>query len=72
MPETQIKFACRIGDRGTRARWLGSLSGAPIVRGTFTFKIKATDSSTGTGPYSSSQTYSLLVKKAGPTHGRHL
>ena len=43
----------------------GVLSGTPTP-GSFNFTVTATDSSTGTGPYSSSQPYSLLVNQATP------
>ena len=44
----------------------GTLSGTPAA-GSFTFTIMATDSSTGTGPYSGSRAYSLTVNAATPT-----
>src|SRR4029077_13747096 len=39
----------------------GVLSATATVNGTFNFTIKATDSSPGTGPYSGTQSYSLVV-----------
>lgn len=39
----------------------GTLSGTPTAGGTFNFTITATDSSTGTGPYTGSRAYSLIV-----------
>lgn len=39
----------------------GVLSGAPTAGGTFNFTVTATDSSTGTGPFSVSQSYALTV-----------
>jgi hypothetical protein len=39
----------------------GTLSGTPTEGGSFTFKISATDASTGTGPYTGSQSYTLQV-----------
>lgn len=39
----------------------GVLSGTPTAGGTFNFTITGTDSSTGTGPYSSSRVYTLTV-----------
>ncbi len=39
----------------------GELSGTPTQAGTFAFQVTATDSSTGTGPFSASQGYSLVV-----------
>lgn len=43
----------------------GALSGTPTAGGTFNFTITATDSSTGTGPFTGSRAYSLTV--AAPT-----
>ncbi|MBB4096888.1 putative Ig domain-containing protein [Sphingomonas kyeonggiensis] len=44
----------------------GTLSGTPTQSGSFTFTVKATDQSTGTGaPYSGTQSYTLIV--GGPT-----
>ncbi len=43
----------------------GTLSGTPTAGGTFNFTVTATDSSTGTGPYTGSRAYSLTV--AAPT-----
>lgn len=37
----------------------GALSGTPTADGTFNFSVTATDSSTGTGPYTATQSYSL-------------
>ena len=45
----------------------GLLSGTPTAGGVFNFTVRATDSSTGSGPYSAVQTYSLTV--AAPTIG---
>ncbi|NTI26448.1 tandem-95 repeat protein [Rhizobium rhizogenes] len=39
----------------------GALSGTPTAGGTFNFTITATDSSTGTGPFTGSRAYSLVV-----------
>jgi carbon monoxide dehydrogenase subunit G len=39
----------------------GALSGTPTAGGTFNFTITATDSSTGTGPFTGSRAYSLSV-----------
>jgi large repetitive protein len=44
----------------------GVFSGTPAT-GSFTFTVTATDSSSGTGPYSGSQTYLLTVNAAKPT-----
>ncbi|KSB89962.1 hypothetical protein AS593_00360 [Caulobacter vibrioides] len=48
----------------------GELSGTPTAPGTFNFTIRATDSSTGTGPFSVNQGYGLVVNvPAPPTPG---
>ncbi|HJV43966.1 putative Ig domain-containing protein, partial [Caulobacter sp.] len=39
----------------------GALSGTPTAAGAFNFTVTATDSSTGTGPFTGSQAYSLTV-----------
>lgn len=39
----------------------GVLSGTPTAAGSFTFAIKATDSSTGTGPFSQSRSYTVTI-----------
>ncbi len=39
----------------------GVLSGTPTGGGTYNFTVRATDSSTGTGPYAGSQAYTLTV-----------
>jgi hypothetical protein len=39
----------------------GQLSGTPTAGGTFHFTVRATDSSTGTGPFAGSQAYALAV-----------
>lgn len=45
----------------------GALSGTPTVPGTYNFSVVATDSSSGTGPYSSApQSYSLVVDDIAP------
>ncbi|WP_159845760.1 putative Ig domain-containing protein [Brevundimonas sp. G8] len=43
----------------------GALSGTPSSGGSFTFTVTATDSSTGSGPYSGSRAYTLSI--AAPT-----
>ncbi|MDZ5635965.1 putative Ig domain-containing protein, partial [Janthinobacterium sp. GMG1] len=43
----------------------GTLSGTPTAGGVFNFTLRATDSSTGSGPYSGARAYSLTV--AAPT-----
>ncbi|QWP75684.1 putative Ig domain-containing protein [Lysobacter sp. K5869] len=45
----------------------GALSGTPTAPGTYTFSVVATDSSGGTGPYSSApQSYTLIVDDIAP------
>jgi uncharacterized protein YhjY with autotransporter beta-barrel domain len=39
----------------------GTLSGTPTAGGSFNFTVTATDSATGSGPYSASRAYSLTV-----------
>ncbi len=39
----------------------GAITGTPSASGTFNFSIAATDSSTGTGPYSATRAYSIVV-----------
>lgn len=43
----------------------GALTGTPTAGGAFSFTVKATDSTTGQGPYSGTQSYSLTI--AAPT-----
>ncbi|NII11066.1 putative Ig domain-containing protein [Oleiagrimonas sp. C23AA] len=45
----------------------GALSGTPTVNGSFNFTITATDSSTGSGPYTSDKAYTLSVSANPPT-----
>ncbi|OAN63896.1 hypothetical protein A7X12_19030 [Sphingomonas sp. TDK1] len=42
----------------------GTLSGTPSAGGSFTFTVTATDSSSGTGPFTGSRAYSLTVAAA--------
>lgn len=44
----------------------GVLSGTPTATGSFNFSATATDSSTGTGPYSATRAYTLVVAEAAP------
>ncbi len=46
---------------GIKLSSTGLLTGTPTAGGTFTFTVRATDSSTGTGPYSATQTITLTV-----------
>ncbi|MDH5833375.1 putative Ig domain-containing protein [Luteimonas sp. M1R5S59] len=39
----------------------GDLAGTPSITGTFNFSVTATDSSTGSGPYTASRGYTLVV-----------
>src|SRR5262249_18803179 len=45
----------------------GVLSGTTTIAGSFAFTVTATDSSTGAGPYSSNQNYTLTVNPAAPS-----
>lgn len=47
----------------------GAVSGTPSALGTFNFSITATDSSTGTGPYTAIQAYAITVIDEPPTGG---
>ena len=42
----------------------GTLSGTPTQSGAFSFTVRATDASTGTGPYSAPRAYSLSIAPA--------
>ena len=44
----------------------GAITGTPNALGTFNFSITATDSSTGTGPYTATQGYSIVVVDVPP------
>ena len=39
----------------------GTLAGTPTAGGSFTFTVRATDSSTGSGPYSATRSYTLTI-----------
>ncbi len=45
----------------------GVLSGTPTGHGTFNFQVSATDHSSGTGPYTVSANYSLVIAAAAPS-----
>ncbi|TXI03187.1 MAG: hemagglutinin [Rhizobium sp.] len=47
----------------------GTLSGTPTAQGTFDFTVTATDSSTGSGPFTGSRAYSLAVTANPPLAG---
>ncbi|AIY41596.1 Fibronectin type III domain protein [Collimonas arenae] len=47
----------------------GTLSGTPTVSGPFNFTVTATDSSTGSGPYTGSRAYSVNVSAGLPVTG---
>ena len=47
----------------------GAISGTPSALGTFNFSITATDSSTGSGPYTATQAYSITVVDLPPVAG---
>lgn len=47
----------------------GSLTGTPTVFGSFSFAVTATDSSTGTGPYTATQSYTLAIIADPPVAG---
>ncbi|MDN2702139.1 putative Ig domain-containing protein [Janthinobacterium sp. SUN100] len=47
----------------------GTLSGTPTAAGPFNFTVSATDSSTGSGPYTGSHAYSVTVAAGAPVAG---
>jgi large repetitive protein len=47
----------------------GALSGTPTVFGSFAFTVTATDTSSGSGPYSASQNYTLAIVDQPPVAG---
>jgi uncharacterized protein with beta-barrel porin domain len=49
----------------------GTLSGTPTTEGAYSFTITATDSSTGTGPYTGSLSYSGTINPETPTAADH-
>ncbi|WP_295808187.1 cadherin-like beta sandwich domain-containing protein [uncultured Nitratireductor sp.] len=51
---------------GTSMSSAGAFSGTPTANGTFNFTVTATDGSTGTGPFTGSQAYSLQVNAGVP------
>ena len=46
---------------GVKLAGSGVLSGTATAGGTFIFTVRATDSSTGTGPFTGSRSYTLTV-----------
>lgn len=51
---------------GTTLSAAGVLSGTPTASGVFNFTVTATDSSTGSGPYTATQNYSLQIEQSAP------
>ncbi|STQ98598.1 putative Ig domain-containing protein [Janthinobacterium lividum] len=47
----------------------GTLSGTPTAAGPYNFTVTATDSSTGSGPYTGSRAYSVTVAAGAPVAG---
>ncbi|MBY0522984.1 MAG: Ig-like domain repeat protein [Gemmataceae bacterium] len=47
----------------------GALSGTPTVAGTFTFTVSVTDATAGTGPFTTSQGYSLTIAPSADAGG---
>ncbi|SDD45828.1 Calx-beta domain-containing protein [Aquimonas voraii] len=47
----------------------GAITGTPSALGTFNFSVTATDSSSGTGPYTATQAYSISVIDVPPVAG---
>ena len=47
----------------------GAITGTPGALGTFNFSVTATDSSTGTGPYTATQAYAITVIDVPPVAG---
>jgi len=65
---TPYSFAITAGSlpSGVSLASNGNLTGTPTAPGTFNFTVTATDSSTGTGPYTGSRAYSLTVVEIAP------
>jgi large repetitive protein len=47
----------------------GAITGTPSALGTFNFSVTATDSSTGSGPYTATRSYAITVVDAPPVAG---
>jgi gliding motility-associated-like protein len=56
-------YALTVGSlpQGLSLSSAGALTGTPTVGGTFNFTVSSTDSSTGTGPFSNTKGYALIV-----------
>ena len=61
-PYSNIHIASGVLPAGIALSSAGVLSGTPTAGGTFNFSIAATDSSTGTGPFTNSQPFTVTVK----------
>ncbi|WP_277601974.1 putative Ig domain-containing protein [Altererythrobacter sp. BO-6] len=47
----------------------GAITGTPGALGTFNFSVTATDSSTGTGPFTATQSYAITINDVAPVAG---
>ncbi|MFT3809277.1 MAG: putative Ig domain-containing protein [Micropepsaceae bacterium] len=66
-PHTYTVFSGSLPPGVTLNPSTGVLSGTPTGFGAFSFTIRATDSATGTGPFSVDQAYTLNIQQAVPT-----
>jgi large repetitive protein len=60
-PYTNFAISAGALPAGLTLSAAGTIAGTPTAGGTFSFIVQATDSSTGSGPYTGSQNYSLAV-----------